>query len=146
MSDQSAFRNALVNDYPEAVIRLATLRADGNHYLIFAWVELFPFDMTAPADWTAGERPRPVPGYPNWTCGFSARRVSTADALSWYEAAGRGEIRLDGKNSIQLRVGRLAPEPVYGHFCTGVDAPFIFLWLFFLTLRPIISFWTSSFH
>jgi len=44
----SEFRKQLTDDYQGALIRLATLRANGQQHLLFAWVELHPFDMRVP--------------------------------------------------------------------------------------------------
>jgi hypothetical protein len=131
MSEQSgSWRQSLVDDYPDAVVRIATLRADKQHHLLFAWVELFPFDMDAPDGWSAGEKPWPIPGTDGWTCGFVADRLPTAEALDWYEAAGRGQAALPKKKAKQVKMHAppLGAEPAYGHFCVPVDAPFAFPW------------------
>jgi hypothetical protein len=55
MSDRTAeFRQPLIDDYHGALIRLATLRANGRQYLLFAWVELYPYDMNVPDGWDSG--------------------------------------------------------------------------------------------
>ena len=128
--DTAEFRQRLIDDYQGAVVRLATLRADGVHYLLFAWVELYPFDMNVPAEWTSGKKPWSVPGKQEWTCGFSATPVTVAEAVSWYEAAAAGVVDIGpGKNRlVRVQVVQLGPEPAYGRFCVGVDAPFVFTW------------------
>ena len=132
MSEQlSPWRQMLIEDYPQAVIRLATLRANGDQHLLFSWVELYPFDMAAPADWKGGTKPWKVPGHREWTCGFSATRLPTVDAITWYENAGRGDISLVAQQpdcKKKVVAVQLAPEPVLGSFCTSVDAPFTFPW------------------
>ena len=57
----SEFRQQLIDDYQGALIRLATLRANKQQYLLFAWIELYPFDMRIPDRWTAGDEPWRVP-------------------------------------------------------------------------------------
>lgn len=124
------FRQQLIDDYQGGLIRLASLRADKQQYLLFVWVELYPFDMRIPDRWTAGEAPWSVPGPDNWTCGFAAWPVSTVDALNWYEAAAKGDVTMpaDKGRSIKVQATPLGPEPAYGGFCTGVDAPFALAW------------------
>jgi hypothetical protein len=132
MSDStSEFRRQLINDYHGALIRLATLRANGQQYLLFAWVELYPFDMNVPDGWGSGEKPWPVPQTEGWTCAFSANKVTVAFALDWYEAAaadGIVTVPLTNGRTITVQATRLGPEPAYGGFCTAVDSPFAFLW------------------
>jgi len=130
LPDVKSFRQRIIDDYQGALIRLATLRADGQQYLLFAWVELFPFDMNVPGGWTPDKKPWTVPGHQGWTCGFSAERRATGEALDWYEAAGNGSVGMGapGKLPVKVHAGRLGPEPVYDQFCTAVDAPFTFPW------------------
>lgn len=120
------WRDQIIEDYPEALIRLATVRGDSTHYLLFAWVELFPFDMAVPSSWNAGKKPWAIPGFSDWSCGFSVRKVATADALDWYESAGIGKIEF--VNSASVQVVKLQAEPIYEEFCVGVEAPFVFRW------------------
>ncbi|WP_109477604.1 VPA1262 family N-terminal domain-containing protein [Paraburkholderia sp. C35] len=122
------WKEQLVEDYPEALIRLATARGDKKHYLLFAWVELFPFDMSAPSGWSAGAKPWPIPGHKGWTCGFTARKCKTRDALDWYEAAARGDVRLDLEGMVTAEAVALLAEPAYGQFSVGVALPFAFPW------------------
>jgi len=119
------FRRQLSEDYRGAMVRLATLRADGKHYLLFGWVELFPQDMSLPQRWTAADRPWPVPGHSSWTCGFSAIPLDVVEALSWYESAGVGQINI---GSAQVMPPDFGQEPKYTQFCTSVEAPFLFPW------------------
>ena len=77
----------LACDYPTALVRVASLRAEGRQHLLFGWVELFPFDMQAPPGWRAGKKPWNVPGHSGWSCGFSAHRTSAAEAVRWYAQA-----------------------------------------------------------
>lgn len=128
--DYSGFRQALIDDYEAALVRIATMRAEGKQYLLFAWVELFPFDMQVPESWSSGEKPWRVPAHGDWTCFFSATRLGVAEALDWYEAAAGGSVRVGGAGTRQVKVhtALLGAEPGYGRFCAGVDAPFIFQW------------------
>ena len=130
VSGTASFRQAIIDDYQGALIRLATLRADGEQYLLFAWVELFSFDMHLPGGWKPDKKPWTVPGHQGWTCGFSAERRATVEALDWYEAAGNSSIAmgLAKKHPVKVHMTRLGPEPVYGQFCTAVDAPFTLPW------------------
>jgi hypothetical protein len=125
---KAKFRQELDDDYQAALVRLATLRADGEQYLLFAWVELFPFDMQVPDGWTSGDRPWAVPGRPGWSCAFSATRLTIAEALDWYEGAASGRISVGATNSRPVHLVPLGPEPIYGRLCAAVDAPFTFLW------------------
>ena len=120
----------LIDDYPEALVRIATLRGDGQHHLLFGWVELFPFEMRVPKGWTAGDKPWRVPGTSNWTCSFSATPIETSKTLEWYAAAFIGEVPLNVRDpSIgKARVSNVGPEPAIGGFCTPVDAPFTYRW------------------
>jgi hypothetical protein len=126
----SEFRKQLIDDYQGALIRLATLRANGQQYLLFAWVELFPFDMRIPDRWTAGAEPWRVPKTDSWTCGFSAWPVSVATALDWYEAAAKGDLTIGASKGrkIKIQTTQFGPEPAYGGFCAGVDPPFELRW------------------
>lgn len=120
----------LPKDYPEAVLRLATLRAEKEQHLLFGWVELYPFDMTAPASWRAGALPWPIPGHDGWTCAFSATRLPGSDALRWYEQAGRGilNIAVQAPRPVLALPRPFAPEPAPGRFAVAVDAPFAAPW------------------
>jgi hypothetical protein len=120
----------LIEDYPKALVRISTLRADAKHYLLFGWVELFPFDTKVPARWTAGEKPWRVPGARNWTCSFSATPTNTKEALDWYASACSGEVSLDVHSGAvgKARVLNVGPEPAFGGFCTNVEAPFAYPW------------------
>lgn len=45
------WKQQIIADYPAAIVRLATLRAEKRQHLIFGWVELYPVDMSAPDSW-----------------------------------------------------------------------------------------------
>lgn len=124
------WKRSLVADYPEAVVRLATLRADKRQHLIFGWVELYPIDTQAPASWKSGDRPWPVPTTADWTCAFSATRTTTLRALEWYEGLAQGSLALavDQPTSKKHKIGPLGPEPVFGRYNVHVEAPFVFRW------------------
>ena len=51
-------------------------------------------------------------------------------ALDWYEAAARGRrhYREHNGRTIRIQATQFGPEPAYGGFCTGVDAPFALRW------------------
>jgi hypothetical protein len=123
-------RRQLLDDYRGALIRLATLRANKQQYLLFAWVELYPFDMRLPDRWISGEQAWRVPQSDGWTCAFSATPVTVTEALDWYEAAANGNvvIHVGKSNTIEALAPAVGPEPAYGGFCTGVDAPFALSW------------------
>ena len=125
-----SFRQGIIDDYQGALVRLATLRANGEHHLLFAWVELFPFDMTLPSGWTAGKKPWSVPGHQDWTCAFSATRLGMTEALDWYEAAGAGSIEIASAPTRRVAVHAppAGPEPAYGQFCSAAAAPFVLPW------------------
>lgn len=127
---ESASRD-LARDYPEALVRLASLRAAGQHHLLFGWVELYPFDVKTPPGWTAGERPWNVPGHSGWSCGFSARRTPTELALRWYAQAAPGSVDITSGGAhkpVPALAPGYAPEPTWGRFATPVDAPFALPW------------------
>lgn len=127
--DNKHWREQLIEDYPGALIRLATVRADdAKHYLLFGFIELIPFDMTVPESWVAGTQPWAIPGYRDYTCAFSVTKYSTPEALDWYESAANGKILIGHKNKITVEVVPLLDEPRYGGFCVGVTVPFIFPW------------------
>lgn len=86
--------------------------------------------MRTPDRWTAGDEPWGVPRSDSWTCGFSAWPEDVATALDWYEAAGKGDLTIeaDKGRKIRIQTTQFAPEPVYGGFCAGVDAPFELRW------------------
>ncbi|WP_156936065.1 VPA1262 family N-terminal domain-containing protein [Mesorhizobium sp. LSJC269B00] len=117
-------------DYPEALVRIASLRAEKQQYLLFGWAEFYPFDMTAPSGWKAGKKPWTVPGLPGWTLGFSTERVSSSDALRWYVKAASGgvNIALTAPKPVLAKAPALAREPNWGRFSTAVDAPFAMRW------------------
>lgn len=119
----------LETDYPEALVRLASFRAKGRHHILFGWIELYPFDMTAPPSWKAGERPWSVPGQSGWSCGISATRMSTPEAIGWYVNAASGQANIAvGAATPTFARTNLVPEPAWGHFATSVDAPFALPW------------------
>lgn len=126
----SEFRRLLADDYRGALVRLATLRADKQQYLLFGWVELYPLDMNLPAGWNSGDQAWRVPQSDSWSCAFSARPVTVAEALDWYEAAANGSVVIHATNgrTITAQATGFGPEPAYGGFCTGVDAPFALRW------------------
>lgn len=123
-------QSQLTSDYPWSVVRIASLRADKIQHLLFGWVELYPFDMEAPSGWRAGQKPWSVPGFPGWTCGFSASRIGTADAIRWYDgcAAGKVSISLEAPKPILAHAAEFGPEPVPGRFSVSVTAPFSMPW------------------
>ncbi len=124
------WKQQLIADYPEAVVRLATLRADKRHHLLFAWIELYPIDTGAPENWKAGDRPWSVPTTDGWSCGFSATRTKTLRALEWYEGLAQGLLVLavDKVPSRTENIGPLGPEPAFGRYNVHVEAPFVFRW------------------
>lgn len=125
---ENDYINTIIDDYSEALVRIASMRGpDKKNYLIFAWVELYPFDMSAPEGWNAGKRPWSVPGYEGASLGFSATRVATREALEWYSAAAAGKVLLPGKG-INLISPELAPEPAIGRFVVGRETPFTHFW------------------
>ncbi|MGJ5051643.1 VPA1262 family N-terminal domain-containing protein [Bradyrhizobium oligotrophicum] len=133
VSEHAAIEQALhglADDYPEALVRIASLRAGGLHYLVFGWIEFYPFDMQAPIGWKAGKRPWSVPGRSGWSCGFSAHRVTSEIAIRWYTQAATGNINLalGAPSPVPAIAPGLAPEPTWGHFATSVDVPFTLPW------------------
>lgn len=131
MSDSALeFRKQLIDDYQGALIRLATLRANGQQYLLFAWVELYPFDMRVPDGWTSGDKAWRVPQSDSWSCAFSAKPATVAEALDWYEAAANGSVVVHVINgrAITAQSTQFGPEPAFGGFCISVDAPFALCW------------------
>lgn len=129
-TSNSDIRQQLTTDYQGALIRLATLRANKQQYLLFAWVELYPFDKRLPAGWASGDHSWRVPQSNSWSCAFSARPVTVTEALDWYEAAANGNvlIQVDKERTIKVQATKLGSEPAYGGFCAGVDLPFALLW------------------
>lgn len=117
-------------DYPEALLRVASLRADGEQHLLFGWIELYPFDMTAPDSWRSGKQTWPVPGYDGWTCAFSATKLSSTEALQWYQDAHRGvlNIAVQARQPVLARTTAYASEPMPGRFAVAVEAPFVMPW------------------
>lgn len=120
----------LERDYPTALVRVASLRAEGRQHLLFGWVELFPFDMEAPPGWRAGRKPWTVPGRSGWSCGFSAHATPVAEALRWYAeaAAGRVNIAIGASAPVIAEERPVAPEPAWGRFAASVEAPFAMRW------------------
>ena len=72
--------------------------------MLFAWVELYPFDTHVPAGWTAGKKPWSVPQTEGWSCGFKAIKMTVAEALDWYEAAAAGIVDIGPKKVRPVRV------------------------------------------
>lgn len=126
----SDWKHKIIADYPEAVVRLATIRADKRQHLVFGWVELYPFDTSAPLSWKAGDRPWTVPTTDDWTCAFSATRTTTLRALEWYEQLAQGSLvlALNQPKSPTAQGGPFGPEPAFGRYNVHVEAPFVFRW------------------
>ncbi|GHB26309.1 hypothetical protein GCM10007094_13150 [Pseudovibrio japonicus] len=126
---QEASLCQLQNDYPNALVRHAILRADKKQFHLFGWVELFPFDMIVPEGWTAGAKPWAVPGTDGWTLTFSTTRVSSEVATDWYRRAARGSVNIiTPKGEIPTTAAAMAAEPNLGKFAVGMEAPFAFPW------------------
>jgi hypothetical protein len=91
---------------------------------------LYPFDTHAPPGWTAGKKPWSVPKTKGWSCGFTATQMTVVEALDWYEAAAAGIVNVGPRRDrpVRVQIVQLGPEPAYGKFCVGVDAPFVFRW------------------
>jgi hypothetical protein len=134
----------VTTDYHGAVARLMTMRADKKRYLLFGYVELFPRDIPLPMSFAPAQRPWTVPGSGgDITLASSARRMSVADALAWYEDASRGRVTIppdtsrsdkglnsgEGKTtSVDLASPPFGTEPTFGRFCVGENVPFAAQW------------------
>ena len=120
----------VVADYHGALLRLTTMRAAKKQYLIFGYVELFPYDIPLPKCFMAGDKPWAVPGFGGAiTIASSALAMSVADALVWYEEAARGRVTIP---RVGTPIGLAAPpfgfEPALGRFCVGENVPFAPQW------------------
>ena len=113
----------VTTDYHGALVRLATMRAAGKQYLLFGYVELFPRDIPIPERFTAGETPWAVPNIGDGvTLAASALPMSTADALTWYEAAAHGRVTIPLTASpVEIAAPPFGVEPALGRFCVGDD-------------------------
>ncbi len=130
IASSEPFLAQLLDDYPEALVRIASLRAEKKQYLLFAWIELYPIDIQTPSGWQAGDKPWNVPGSSGWTLAFSARQVKTDAVLDWYSQIAGDSINIAvvGPKAVMAEIPRLAPEPVLGNFAIGADIPFAFRW------------------
>ncbi len=120
----------VLTDYHGGLVRLATMRAAGEQYLLFGYVELFPRDIPVLERFTAGERPWAVPNLGgDVTLAASALPMSTADALAWYEAAARGRVTIPLTASpVDVAAPAFGVEPALGRFCVGETIPFSAQW------------------
>lgn len=120
----------LARDYPTALVRVASLRAERRQHLLFGWVELFPFDMDAPPGWKAGKKPWTVPGSSGWSCGFSTHSTCATEAVRWYAqaAAGRVNVAVGAPAPAIAEERPVAPEPAWGRLAASVEAPFAMRW------------------
>lgn len=128
-AQQAAIWRKAATDYHGALVRLATMRAEGEQYLLFGYVELFPRDIPVPERFTAGERPWAVPNVGgDVTLAVSALPMSTADALAWYEAAARGRVTIPLPQPVELATPSFGVEPSLGRFSVGETVPFAAQW------------------
>jgi hypothetical protein len=125
---QGAMWPKVAEDYRGALVRLATARIEGKHYLVMGYVELFPRDIPPPDSFNVGEAPWTVPNFGGeTTLGVSATWMSVGDALAWYEAAAGGQTVFPGaRKSVATAV--FGPEPAIGTFCVGWEIPFAARW------------------
>ncbi len=118
----------VLSDYHGALVRLATMRANKNWYLLFGYVELFPHDIPVPRPFCSGQRPWHVPGYGgDITLAASANQLLVADALTWYEDAAEDHVTIPNSSST-LIASSFSPEPTLGEFCIGNEIPFAAPW------------------
>ncbi len=54
--------------------------------------------------------------------------MATSDALNWYFDAAKGKVRILGAGDLQLLAPQLEPEPKFGRFAVGREAPFTHFW------------------
>ncbi len=120
----------VATDYHGALVRLVSMRAEKNWYLVFGYVELFPRDVPLPTSFAAGNAPWKLPGSSGKVAlAMSATAMPVADALAWYEKAARGQIDTPWEGPpINLAAPSFGIEPALGRFCIDEEVPFAAPW------------------
>lgn len=112
----------LPEDYDEALVRLVTVTHSQERYLLFAIVELLPFEV--PRLKAIGEKEN----FGDLTIFCTATLLSVEDALDWYARALNGTAStLEGPKR-SLKTVKLGAEPPLGHLSCGSDLPMLPHW------------------
>jgi hypothetical protein len=123
--DMNDWANDLSQDYHVAAVRLATFTEDGNQHLLFASVELYPYEIPPPPQ--PVERQRKNFGEATLSVGIAV--MSIADALAWYGDALAGEMKVPGlTHDVPIASSPLLPEPALGRLLISNDVPFALSW------------------
>jgi hypothetical protein len=108
----------LSEDYHAAALRLATLTEAGVQHLLFASFEMYPREIPAPPQ--PIERQRQNFGDATLSVGISV--MSIAEALSWYEKALAGDLKVPGlARDVPIAAMPLLPEPIWGRLLIAND-------------------------
>lgn len=119
----SQFTNAIVDDYPHAIIRLAThydrnAEAVIKARLVFASVEFVPAGMPPPR--TGDVQRSAVPGSRSVSIFYREVAVSTLKGLRWYRSVGDGlttpmptDVNASAGDGAPLLASKLLDEPVW---------------------------------
>lgn len=107
----------MLTDYPQAIIRLATLSHLQTHHLLFAAVELLPAECAAldppPMEKTSAGQVQVV---------VSATVLPVSKALAWYEAGLSGQLVIPN-TATAIQTALLAAEPSFNNFVVADRPP-----------------------
>jgi hypothetical protein len=121
----SDWADDLSQDYHAAALRLVTLTEGGVQHLLFASIELYPHEITAPPQTV--ERQRKNFGDATLSVGIVVMPV--ADALIWYEKALAGDMKVPGLTyDVTISASPFSPEPILGRLLISNDLPFALPW------------------
>jgi hypothetical protein len=126
----------LLEDYHAAAVRLATLTEGGIQHLLFASVEMYPHEIPAPPQ--SIERQRKNFGDATLSVGIAVMPI--ADALSWYENAFAGDMKVPGlTHDVTVATVPFLPEPIWGRLLISNDLPFALPWHGGLRIHRLVA-------
>ena len=114
----------LSEDYHAAALRLATLTESGVQHLLFASIEMFPYEIPPPPNNIETQKKN----FGDATLHVGIAVMPVADALSWYQNALAGEMKVPNLPDKTVTASRFLPEPIWGRLLISNDLPFALPW------------------
>jgi hypothetical protein len=115
----------LSEDYHVAAVRLATLTIDHVQHLLFASIELYPYEIPRPPQTI---EPQKV-NFGEATVRVSIVVMSIADALIWYQSALSGSVTVPGlPRDVPIATSPFLSEPTFGRLLISNELPFALSW------------------